>query len=76
MKFDCGLTKEEKQELDICRYSNWHEWFAWFPVQVGYRDCRWLEVIERKGRAMETWDGIRWNWEYRVVSNLREGYDD
>lgn len=26
----------------------WHRWFAWRPVRVGPRDCRWLEYVERK----------------------------
>lgn len=44
MKFDCGLTRKEKWKLSF----DWHEWFAWYPVRVGRRDCRWLEKVERK----------------------------
>lgn len=44
MKFDCGETWSEKFE----RITNWHEWYAWHPVRVGYRDCRWLEKVQRK----------------------------
>jgi hypothetical protein len=65
MKFNCGPTWQEKRELE----ASWHPWFAWYPVRVGSHDCRWLEVIERKG----TWNGSRYNyagcglhWEYRA----------
>lgn len=70
MKFNCGLTAKEQQDLDICRYSNWHNYFAWVPIRVGHKDCRWLEWIERKGRAFEApLNGVRWNWEYRAKQN-------
>jgi hypothetical protein len=44
MKFNCGLTWQEKLEAR----EQWHRWFAWRPVRVATRDCRWLEYIERK----------------------------
>lgn len=44
MKFDCGETLAEKYE----RQSQWHPWFAWFPVKVGSHDCRWLETVQRR----------------------------
>jgi hypothetical protein len=44
MRFNCGPTAHEKR---IAR-RQWHRWFAWFPVRVGSRDCRWLETIERR----------------------------
>lgn len=45
MKFNCGKTWKEKK-ADI---EQWHLHFAWFPVRVGHRDCRWLEWVMRKG---------------------------
>jgi hypothetical protein len=58
MKFNCGLTWdekfdllwEEKKELErqVEEGGGWHSWFAWYPVKVGSRDCRWLERVERR----------------------------
>ena len=33
------------------KLTTWHRWFAWHPVRVGHKDCRWLEYVERKGRC-------------------------
>ena len=44
MKFDCGLTYAEK----VRAQAEWHRWFAWRPVRVDSRDCRWLEYVERR----------------------------
>ena len=51
MKFNCGLSADEKRQQEIERSENWHRWFAWKPIRVGSRDCRWLEWIERKGTS-------------------------
>jgi hypothetical protein len=40
MKIDCGLTAKEKREAQ----EEWHRWFAWRPVRLGSRDCRWLDA--------------------------------
>lgn len=60
MKFDCGPTWEETK----ARLSDWHPVYAWFPVRVGSHDCRWLEVVERKGSYY--WVTAGWDWEYRA----------
>ncbi len=60
MKFDCGEDWEHKHK----RLSAWHSHFVWFPVRVGNHDCRWLEVIERKGNYSGY--GGDWWWEYRI----------
>lgn len=44
MRFDCGETHEERRK----RLTQWHRWFAWFPVKVGDHDCRWFEFVERR----------------------------
>jgi len=56
MKFNCGLTPEEKakrkEQARIWRENglkDWHIKFAWWPTRVAAFDCRWLEYIERKG---------------------------
>jgi hypothetical protein len=38
----------------------WHQWFAWYPVRIGYRRV-WLEKIERQ---MAQDMAGHW-WEYR-----------
>ena len=55
MKFNCGKTPEEKKEdlradlqIQADHLKVWHDWFAWFPVRMGSRDCRWLETVERR----------------------------
>lgn len=55
MKFNCGLSKEERIEKKLVQtirledyYTNWHKHFAWLSVRVGSCDCRWLETVERK----------------------------
>lgn len=48
MKFNCGETVIEARRRVWPLYCNWHDWFAWRPVRVGHKDCRWLEVVERK----------------------------
>ena len=63
MKFNCGETITERHE----RLEKWHRWFAWRPVRLGSRDCRWLEYIERKGNYVHCWQDAWWIWEYRAI---------
>jgi len=57
MKFNCGLTPQEKQAIK----ARWHDWFAWHPIRLGSRDCRWLETVERS--CISPWS----DWEYRAI---------
>jgi hypothetical protein len=71
MKFDCGETQEEKQS----RLREWHRFFCIWPRRVGYRDCRWLETIERKGDLVIGYigngiNGFCWKWEYRPIQPI------
>lgn len=75
MKFNCGPTWEEKQEAEKReqeRLSDWHDFYAIIPRQVGSHDCRCFETIERKGEWHKGfWCGVHylpgwWNWEYRA----------
>lgn len=59
MKLNCGPTWEER----VTAMGKWHRWFAWHPVRIGSRDCRWLETIERRGDSC--YDG--WSFQYRAV---------
>lgn len=58
MKFNCGPTWEEK----LNAREKWHPWFAWRPIRLGSRDCRWFEYVLRKGRYGYGY----WNWEYKA----------
>lgn len=51
MKFKCDrrlianwLDKKFRRKID----QGEHLWFAWYPVKVGLRDCRWLERVRRQ----------------------------
>lgn len=70
MKLNCGPTWEEIY-ADILAgrdpRQKWHSWFAWRPVRVGPRDCRWLETVLRKGQYCEGFGGSSWTWFYRGV---------
>jgi hypothetical protein len=61
MKFDCGATWETKHRLK----QRWHRWFAWRPVRVADHDCRWMEMVERKGHYWFGAHSSGWNWSYR-----------
>lgn len=63
MKLNCGPTWYEK----VQQKKQWHRWFAWRPVRVGPRDCRWLEYVERKGDYMIYPECCGWDWEYRAI---------
>ncbi len=62
MKFNCGHTKEVR----VNALHNWHRWFAWWPVRVGIKECRWLEFVERKGKQKMHGYDMLWSWEYRA----------
>lgn len=69
MKWINGLTDEAKD----MRLSDWHRWFAWRPVVIGYhgegRNRRsikvWLRYVWRKGRYYTWFYESGWSWEYK-----------
>lgn len=73
MKLNCGPTREENAVMWRGYISKWHPWFAWRPIRVGPRDCRWLETIERKW-VIDPDYGVEYfdsdlndsHWEYRA----------
>lgn len=67
MRFDCGLTAEEKFE----REKEWHVKFAWLPKRVGHRRCVWLEKYWRKRTFTGDWHH-KWDWEYKEFFLDRE----
>lgn len=70
MKFDCGPTPRERRNALRAAQSEWHSWFAWYPVRVGPRECRWLEPVERRGDFTVYLPGLTrdfpYRWEYRA----------
>lgn len=64
MKLNCGPSWETKWK----RKQEWHAFFAIWPRRVAENDCRWLELIERKGTYWDSWGHGGWNWEYRCRS--------
>jgi len=62
MKFDCGLLLNYDEW--IADREKWHRWFAWYPVRVGLRECRWFEMVARKGTRHEGASYVWWTWEY------------
>lgn len=62
MKIDCGQSKLAKNR----HLTDWHPWFAWFPVRLGENDCRWLEVIERKYDFQSRISGNVYDAKYRA----------
>lgn len=70
MKFNCGKRSGHRRRMARLRALRlWHPWFAWHPVRVGPHDCRWGELVWRKGEHHTGWDydGVysNWTWEYR-----------
>lgn len=72
MKLNCGPTQQEKQHAhDLKRWEErnrleqWHRHFALFPVRIGSGECRWLEVVERRGTDWSWWNDCHSTWEYR-----------
>lgn len=46
------------------RLSNWHSWFAWFPVWcLGDQRTAWLETVKRRADGCA---GGRVNYSYRL----------
>lgn len=63
MKFNCPKKPEKKENKKLF----WHNWFAWFPVRVADEDCRWLEMVDRRGNIEYYMDGgTYWKYEYRA----------
>ena len=78
MKFNCGLSPEEKFEARVnkARSDNesyiayameWHKYFAWWPTRVGSKDCRWLETIERRASGIDSMRDRELNIRLRYV---------
>ena len=68
MKWISGETRESY----IARKEQWHKWFAWYPVAIGWRKIAgkkrkvrvWLQHVQRIGTYAEDTEGAYWSWEY------------
>ncbi len=63
-------SRSEKWEEEKAHKRQWHKWFAWYPVQVGKGDYRWLETVYREGTLIVGWED--YYWMYRYSSNSPE----
>ncbi len=57
-------------EQKCIRLSNWHLWFAWYPVEVerlpdGACVMVWLKTLKRKGTRWHLWQDSGWTWEFK-----------
>lgn len=43
--------------------SNWHRWYAWYPVSLGSK-WAWLEWVERRRTVQIDAYGNYYEWEY------------
>lgn len=58
MKFNCDYFTDvldvwhanllEKRKLKRKKLVEWHKHFAWWPVKIAPKDCRWLETVEQR----------------------------
>lgn len=68
MRFNCDRFKRPSRHQ---RITQWHRWFAWYPVRIADGDCRWLEYVERKATYWCGWDSDGYYWYYRPEVNGR-----
>jgi len=61
MKINCGPTAAERRLKRRSAKQEWHDFFVLWPRRVGKGDCRWLEVIQRRG-----YYHYYWGYEYRA----------
>lgn len=66
MKWNIETEEEKNRKL-----SNWHTWFAWYPITITESFPKrsqkvWLETVFRRGRLYRDMQGDnQWRWEYR-----------
>jgi len=73
MRWINGETFKHKKD----RLSEWHIWFAWYPVTVGFTDNGhwikiWRENILRKGSYLDCELGGWWTWEYKEIEKCQQ----
>lgn len=68
MRLNCGHSYGVK----VRAKHRWHVWFAWFPVRVGSKRCRWLEPVKRKGKCYSYGGDVWWVWKYKDIQSAAE----
>lgn len=58
------------------KLSNWHTWFAWYPVRLGEFEVVWLERLKRKGKFYEGAGHYWWQWEYAHLPPLSSSQEE
>lgn len=77
MKFSCGYSPNLKRKTKMVfhniraqkwfkKYTNWHKFYAWYPVRIEEKHCRWLEYVERKATLHDGFIGDYYTYEYRI----------
>ena len=65
------VTKKQKRQNEVEKYSQWHKKFAWLPVRSDGDKTAviWLEFVLRKGtvRAYSV-NKLHWDWTYAESS--------
>ncbi len=75
MKYIDGLTykgRQRENRKERTPKTEWHKWFAWYPVTIGETDDGnrkvnvWWQYVYRKGTFIVGFDyGGWWAWEYK-----------
>lgn len=68
MKFNCDRLSDYLYQRKCEKFDNqqqWHPWFAWRPIRVAYRDCRWFETVQRRKIYLCGYYEADWKWEYK-----------
>ena len=81
MEWINGETRESKWRRKKEYLSNWHKWFAWYPVIIGYvesegkvrRKKAWLQYVFRDGYYDPYF--TKWTFHYRSQNETVEEYN-
>lgn len=53
-------TYEVKENEFEARMSEWHNWFAWYPVRISDTELVWLQIVKRKAIEFSTFGSPYW----------------
>ena len=74
MQYDFGQSSRKKLAAKRESLSAWHPWFAWYPVDVGFNDWRWLENVGR--RFYNPHKNVIPYWLYMSLDHYNETADE
>jgi len=71
MQFRLFKRRDVIEKERRAKYCDWHDYFAWFPIHIGYEDGKskfaWFETIERRGsHCWDTFKNMPSWFSYRV----------